>query len=582
MSIINTALIGKLRKTKASKTNVLELDQAVAFTPSLQYHPATKEYVDEQSAIANGSITAVKLAASINNEISANTAKISNVDHPLVETAVPVGAVFTDTETTTSLSHNVASKILSYVDEVGTTTNIDLTQYIDDTNLARLTSGSLAGSGIATFTRDDSTTFTIDMSSLLDTDTNTWRNITDSVSTTDSTISASATAVKAAYDRVWPNTTYTATQMLDAVKTVDGSGSGLDADLLDGQQGSYYSNTSHTHNYVPHQDGVRYTTDFNTILASGFYNAQATPTNSPGGSYGQLIVARGVDTGMQIYGGYNTGELWFRGWASSGATMYSWNKVWHNNNDGSGSGLDADLLDGIQASGFATNTLSNVTTIPAGVVAQLKGDDGADGADGAQGNIGNTGSQGIQGNIGNTGNTGNDGAQGIQGIQGTIGPSGSPWGGGTFTGDVSMGGFNINSIGTATATLFAGVATSAQWADLAEKYEADAEYGEGVVLGIGGDKEVTKYTKGMPLAGVVSAKPAFMMNNTEETKDWPFIALKGRVPVNIKGTAKKGDYIIAYDGGKGIAVNRILTNSTRDVIIGIALSSGDGVVEVKI
>ena len=32
----------------------------------------------------------------------------------------------------------------------------------------------------------------------------------------------------------------TAAQLLTAIKTVDGTGSGLDADLLDGQQGSYY------------------------------------------------------------------------------------------------------------------------------------------------------------------------------------------------------------------------------------------------------------------------------------------------------------------------------------------------------
>jgi hypothetical protein len=32
----------------------------------------------------------------------------------------------------------------------------------------------------------------------------------------------------------------TATNLLDAIKTVDGAASGLDADLLDGQQGSYY------------------------------------------------------------------------------------------------------------------------------------------------------------------------------------------------------------------------------------------------------------------------------------------------------------------------------------------------------
>jgi len=116
----------------------------------------------------------------------------------------------------------------------------------------------------------------------------------------------------------------------------DGAGSGLDADLLDGLQGS---------RYVANQDGSRYTTNFNTILTSGFYNAEATPANAPG-SYGQLIVAKGVDTGMQIYGGYATDNLWFRGWASSGATFYSWRKAWHDGNDGSGSGLDADSVDG--------------------------------------------------------------------------------------------------------------------------------------------------------------------------------------------------------------------------------------------
>ena len=38
--------------------------------------------------------------------------------------------------------------------------------------------------------------------------TNTCRSISDSVSTTSSSVSASLTAVKAAYDRSWPNTTY--------------------------------------------------------------------------------------------------------------------------------------------------------------------------------------------------------------------------------------------------------------------------------------------------------------------------------------------------------------------------------------
>lgn len=46
MSIINTALIGKLKKSKADKSNVLELDNTTVFTPVNDYNPATKLYVD--------------------------------------------------------------------------------------------------------------------------------------------------------------------------------------------------------------------------------------------------------------------------------------------------------------------------------------------------------------------------------------------------------------------------------------------------------------------------------------------------------------------------------------------------------
>ena len=70
-------------------------------------------------------------------------------------------------ETTTSLSFG--SNTLTYTDEDGGVTNIDLSLYLDDTNLARITSGTLdAGTGIATFTRDDLTTFTVDFSALND------------------------------------------------------------------------------------------------------------------------------------------------------------------------------------------------------------------------------------------------------------------------------------------------------------------------------------------------------------------------------------------------------------------------------
>jgi len=69
-------------------------------------------------------------------------------------------------ETTTSLA--LESNVLKYTDEEGTENEIDISLYLDDTNLARLTSGTLdASSGNATFTRSDNTTFTVDFSSLI-------------------------------------------------------------------------------------------------------------------------------------------------------------------------------------------------------------------------------------------------------------------------------------------------------------------------------------------------------------------------------------------------------------------------------
>ena len=106
------------------------------------------------------------------------------VDDAQVLTNVPSGALFTDTETTTTLS--LATNILSYVDELGATTNLDLSLYLDDTNLAYIASGALNGStGIATFTRSDATTFTVDLSALLDDTSVTVNNTLTSTSTTE-------------------------------------------------------------------------------------------------------------------------------------------------------------------------------------------------------------------------------------------------------------------------------------------------------------------------------------------------------------------------------------------------------------
>jgi hypothetical protein len=97
------------------------------------------------------------------------------------------------------------------------------------------------------------------------------------------------------------------------------------------------------------------------------------------------------------------------------------------------------------------------------------------------------------------------------------------------------------------ARLFQGTATSAQYADLAEKYLADAEYEPGTVVVVGGEAEVTASSWGQRALGVVSTNPAYMMNS--ELEGGTYIALKGRVPVKVVGSVKKGDRLVATANG---------------------------------
>lgn len=91
-------------------------------------------------------------------------------------------------------------------------------------------------------------------------------------------------------------------------------------------------------------------------------------------------------------------------------------------------------------------------------------------------------------------------------------------------------------------------ATQAQYADLAELYVTDNEYTRGTVLVFGGDNEVTQSTQRMDhkVAGVVSSEPAYLMNSCEEGLTVP-VALRGKVPVLVKGPVAKGDLIVTSD-----------------------------------
>lgn len=139
----------------------------------------------------------------------------------------------------------------------------------------------------------------------------------------------------------------------------------------------------------------------------------------------------------------------------------------------------------------------------------------------------------------------------------------------------------ISSAGTVTGTSFVGVATSAQYADLAENYTADADYAPGTVLEFGGDAEVTIASdESKRVAGIVSTQPAHLMNSHLTSKHVVAVALIGRVPCKVRGTINKGDMLIS--GGDGYAIAK--ETPILGTVIGKAISSstGDNIIEVVV
>jgi hypothetical protein len=132
---------------------------------------------------------------------------------------------------------------------------------------------------------------------------------------------------------------------------------------------------------------------------------------------------------------------------------------------------------------------------------------------------------------------------------------------------------NIGSSTNSFNTIFAR-ATSAQYADIAECYLADAAYTPGTVLEFGGKFEVTESTdESQRIAGVVSTSPAYVMNDQLQGQHVVQVALLGRVPCRVRGKIYKGDFMVA--GGSGYA--RPTAYPKFGAVIGKALEDFDGV-----
>jgi len=159
----------------------------------------------------------------------------------------------------------------------------------------------------------------------------------------------------------------TASEILTLIKTVDGSGSGLDADTLDGQSGGYYTSR------VSHIDGLTSSDDLNSLSTNyGWYKwSNSTPSNAPA-DYGMLLHFGDNSQPQQLvqtYGSVANKVRLFGRRRTSGVWDTSWTEYWSDKNDGSGSGLDADLLDGVEGSNYlrsnTSDTFNGILTVNA-------------------------------------------------------------------------------------------------------------------------------------------------------------------------------------------------------------------------
>jgi hypothetical protein len=150
----------------------------------------------------------------------------------------------------------------------------------------------------------------------------------------------------------------------------DGSGSGLDSDLLDGQDGSFYTNIVARLGFTPYNaalvpygfGGVQNGISISSIDPDGYTIGSAYFSTHSNNGYGGAALAyvmtlAGGDApgrGFQFSSSHSSADLLMRSRPSG------WTRIWTAGNDGAGSGLDADLLDGRDATSFANASHTHV------------------------------------------------------------------------------------------------------------------------------------------------------------------------------------------------------------------------------
>lgn len=160
-------------------------------------------------------------------------------------------------------------------------------------------------------------------------------------------LAADPTSALQAATKQYVDNSSSASSLMTKLLTVDGAGSGLDADLLDGQQGSYYASAASVSGKVS-KTGDTMSGDLVINSGNGYISL---------GTNGDITARRSDGTGVIFLG--NTGGRYLyhdnTNYIMPNSNLYvNGGLAWTSVNDGSGSGLDADLLDGLHASSFIT------------------------------------------------------------------------------------------------------------------------------------------------------------------------------------------------------------------------------------